>query len=110
MFWYNGLNSTLDWSGWITSPSLLPRVSVSGDGSRAMIGWAQYDKNFNTVARYPNVVASKNSTGHAWDSINNLSTRSPDAAMATGTPWPAPIRRRRSRPPCRLCKSWMRTT
>ena len=87
MFWYNGFNSTLDWSGWITSPSLLPRVSVSGDGSYAMIGWAQYDKNFNTVARYPNVVTSKNSTGHAWDSINNiLYAQIPDAAMATGTP------------------------
>jgi uncharacterized protein (TIGR03437 family) len=87
MFWFNALNGTFRSAGWITTPALQPRVSVSGDGSYAMIGWAQYDKNFNTVARYPNVVTTKNSTGHAWDSINNiLYSQIPDAAMATGTP------------------------
>ena len=87
MFWYNAFNSTLATSGWITSPALQPRISVSGDGSHAMIGWAQFDRDFSMVASYPNNVLVKNVTGHAWDSINNtLYAQIPDAAMAAGTP------------------------
>jgi DNA-binding beta-propeller fold protein YncE len=54
-----------------SSPALLPRVSVSQDGSTAMIGWAL----FNTRAlqgRYPNVQRSANITGHVMDSAKSI--------------------------------------
>lgn len=87
IFRYDSFNGTFGAGVWITSPPLLPRVSVSGDGSHAMVGWVQFNSNFSTVARYPNTIASKNITGHAWDSINGLVyAQIPDAAMAPGTP------------------------
>jgi len=86
-FWFNGFNGAFKAETWITTPALEPRVSVSGDGSHAMIGWAQFNQNFSMVAEYPNNILLKNVTGHAWDSVNNiLYAQIPDAAMATGTP------------------------
>jgi uncharacterized protein (TIGR03437 family) len=87
MFWFDGFNGGFNAVTWTTSPALQPRVSVSGDGSHAMVGWAQFDRNFSMVASYSNNVFLKNVTGHAWDSIHNtLYAQIPDAAMATGTP------------------------
>jgi len=87
MFWFNGFNGAFDAITWTTEPALEPRVSVSGDGSHAMVGWAQFDQNFSMVASYANNVLVPNVTGHAWDSINNiLYAQIPDAAMAAGTP------------------------
>jgi uncharacterized protein (TIGR03437 family) len=87
MFWYNAFNGSFNSIAWTTTPALEARVSVSGDGSHAMIGWAQFNQTFSMVAEYPNNVLLKNVTGHAWDSINNiLYAQIPDAAMATGTP------------------------
>jgi len=90
IFHYDAFNSTYGWGGWVTSPPLLPRVSVSGDGSHAMIGWVQFNWNLSTVARYPNAIApalSDNITGHAWDAVNNLLyAQIPDAAMSVGAP------------------------
>ncbi len=55
---------------WITTPPLLPRVSVAPDGSWAMIGWTKFapalcGSGFMIPARYPGAVASPNVTGHA---------------------------------------------
>ena len=87
MFWYNAFNGSFNSIAWTTTPALEARVSVSGDGTHAMIGWAQFNQTFSMVAEYPNNVLLKNVTGHAWDSINNiLYAQIPDAAMATGTP------------------------
>ena len=85
---------------WITSPSLLPRISPDHDGNFAMVGWALYNAKMQVVARYPNVVASKNITGHAYDPnhaydpsqglINSkqgiLYAQIPDASQPTGPP------------------------
>jgi uncharacterized protein (TIGR03437 family) len=87
MFWFDGFNGAFDAVTWTTQPALQPRVSVSGDGSHAMVGWAQFDQNFSMVASYANNVLVPNVTGHAWDSINNiLYAQIPDAAMASATP------------------------
>jgi len=87
MFWYNAFNGSFNSIAWTTTPALEARVSVSGDGSHAMIGWAQFNQTFSMVAEYPNNVLLKNVTGHAWDSINNiLYAQIPDAAMAAATP------------------------
>jgi hypothetical protein len=80
---------------WVTSPSLLPRVSVAADGSWAMIGWSAYmpstcvpGPNFMVRSRYPNVVASANVTGHAIDSANNiLYAQIPDPTQPTNPPY-----------------------
>ncbi len=87
IFWFNALNGTFNFGAWTTSPPLVPRVSVSGDGSHAMVGWVQFDSNFSTVARYPNAITSANTTGHAWDSASNtLYAQIPDSAMSAGVP------------------------
>ena len=87
IFHYDAFNGKYGWGGWTTSPVLLPRVSVSGDGSYAMVGWIMFNWNLRTVSRYPNVVASTTITGHAWDSVNGLIyAQIPDAAMPVGTP------------------------
>jgi uncharacterized protein (TIGR03437 family) len=97
MFYFDGFNGAFNAATWTTQPALQPRVSVSGDGSHATIGWAQFDQNFSMVAQYPNNILVANVTGHAWDSINNiLYAQIPDSAMAGGTPIagsnkPAPI-------------------
>jgi len=91
IFWFNGLNSSIGYGWWGTTPVLVPRVSVSGDGTHAMVGWVQFDQNIRTVARYPNIVADVTTnlgvTGHAWDSKSNtLYAEIPDSNMVQGTP------------------------
>jgi uncharacterized protein (TIGR03437 family) len=90
IFHYDAFNSSYGWGTWTTSPPLLPRVSVSKDGSYAMIGWSQFNWNLSIVARYPNVIApttTDNATGHAWDSIHNLIyAQIPDTAQSPGAP------------------------
>jgi uncharacterized protein (TIGR03437 family) len=71
-FWFNGLTGQTGIGGWITTPTLPGPVSVNKDGSRAMIGWAEFDQNNNMVAEYSNVLASKTFNGHAWDTVHNL--------------------------------------
>ena len=63
----NSLFVTVD----VSSPALLPRVSVSADGSYAMVGWSLLSGSY-IKARYPNVLASPNITGHAIDSKNGI--------------------------------------
>jgi uncharacterized protein (TIGR03437 family) len=61
---------------WVTSPPLLPRVSVAADGSWAMIGWSKFapaqcgGSGFMIPSRYPQSVASTNVTGHAVNAKN----------------------------------------
>jgi len=96
MFWYNAFNGTFNSIAWTTTPALEARVSVSGDGTHAMIGWAQFNQTFSMVAEYPNNVLLKNVTGHAWDSINNiLYAQIPDAAWLPQPLSPVRISRRR---------------
>jgi uncharacterized protein (TIGR03437 family) len=77
--------------GFVTSPALLPRVSVSSDGSSAMIGYvlctAVGQSGVAIAARYPNVITSANITGHAIDSAHNLIYgQFPDTTQPTGPP------------------------
>ena len=62
---------------WVTSPPLLPRVSVAADGSWAMIGWSKFapaqcggGSGFMIPSRYPQSLASTNVTGHAVNAKN----------------------------------------
>lgn len=75
----------------VSSPSLLPRVSVASDGSYAMIGWAQFSAQGYISTRYPNVQASLNITGHVIDSKNGIIYgQFPDASQPTGPPVSSP--------------------
>jgi uncharacterized protein (TIGR03437 family) len=72
---------------WITSPTLLPRVSPSSDGNYAMIGWSLYDSQLHIAGRYPNAIDSKNITGHAYDSKNGIIyAQIPDSSQPIGPP------------------------
>jgi uncharacterized protein (TIGR03437 family) len=95
IFVYDATTGRLTADGWITSPPLVPRISVAADGSWAMIGWAAYahapclqGANFMVRSRYPSPVASANVTGHAIDSANNLLyAQIPDSTTPTNPPY-----------------------
>jgi uncharacterized protein (TIGR03437 family) len=88
IYQYYAQTNTLNAFTWVTSPSLLPRVSVANDGSYAMIGWVLFNQAFEIQARYPNVLASANVTGHAIDSTNGIIYgQIPDASQPTGPPY-----------------------
>jgi uncharacterized protein (TIGR03437 family) len=88
IYQYHALTNSLYAFTWVTSPSLLPRVSVASDGSYAMIGWVLLNQSFEIQARYPNVLASTNVTGHAFDSANGIIYgQIPDASQPTGPPY-----------------------
>jgi uncharacterized protein (TIGR03437 family) len=99
---------------WVTSPPLLPRVSVAADGSWAMIGWTKFapaqcgGSGFMIPSRYPQSVASTNVTGHAVNAKNGATDTiyaqifdttqpsappyypaTPSASTSTGTATPA---------------------
>jgi len=85
------VGGTLQAWGFVTSPALLPRVSVSSDGSFAMVGYLMVEAaGANGVAiagRYPNVITSPNITGHAIDSVHNLVYgQFPDVNQPSGPP------------------------
>jgi uncharacterized protein (TIGR03437 family) len=72
---FDARRSYLSGQTWITTPALLPRVSVAADGSWAMIGWAQFAPaqctgGFMLQSRYPQAIASTNVTGHAVNAKN----------------------------------------
>jgi uncharacterized protein (TIGR03437 family) len=88
LYQYYGLTNTLSAFTWVTTPPLLPRVSVAYDGSNAMIGWVLFNQAYEIQARYPNVSASTNVTGHALDSVNGIIYgQIPDATQPTGPPY-----------------------
>jgi uncharacterized protein (TIGR03437 family) len=78
----NSLSLTLD----VSSPALLPRVSVSAHGDYAMVGWSLL-QGYYIKGRYPNVISSPNITGHAIDSTNGIIYgQFPDASQPSGPP------------------------
>ena len=85
VFKFYGPTGSLGGGIYITSPALLPRVSVSTDGTNAMIGYGLLDSSFNLQARYPNVLSSQTITGSAIDSLHGiLYGQFPDANQPTG--------------------------
>jgi uncharacterized protein (TIGR03437 family) len=69
---------------YVSSPVLLPRVSVSADGSYAMVGYSLVNLN-GIIGRYPNVITSANITGHALDSAHGiLYGQLPDSTQPSG--------------------------
>jgi uncharacterized protein (TIGR03437 family) len=87
VFKYDARANVLAGGTYITSPPLLPRVSVSADGTSAMIGYSLVDAAGNLQGRYPNVIASNSITGSAIDSKNGIIYgQFPDANQPTGPP------------------------
>ena len=85
IYTYNAHTGSLTASVDVSSPALLPRVSVSDDGTSAMIGWAQFSLSGFLTGRYPNVISSANITGHSYDSKNGIIYgQFPDSSQPTG--------------------------
>lgn len=85
IFKFYGPTGALGGGIYVTSPALLPRVSVSSDGTNAMIGYGLLDANFALQGRYPNVLSSTNITGSAIDSVHGvIYGQFPDANQPTG--------------------------
>ena len=88
IYQYFGLTGKLTAFTDISSPPLLPRVSVARDGSYAMIGWVLFTPAGVAQSKYPNVATSTNVTGHAIDSTNGLIYgQIPDATQPAGPPY-----------------------
>ena len=78
----------------MASPKPLPRISVSADGSWAMIGQYRLDAYANDLAQFPNSVTSANIGGNAVDSkagiiYAQILTASPQTTSATSSSTPA---------------------
>jgi uncharacterized protein (TIGR03437 family) len=88
IYQYHALTNSLYAETYVSAPPLLPRVSVSNDGSYAMVGWILMNSAFVTQSKYPNVVTSANVTGHAIDSTNGIIYgQIPDASQPSGPPY-----------------------
>lgn len=93
---FDARRSFLGGQTWVTSPPLLPRVSVAADGSWAMIGWAQFAPaqctgGFMLQSRYPQALTSTNVTGHAANAKNGVTdtlyAQIFDGTQPTGPPY-----------------------
>jgi uncharacterized protein (TIGR03437 family) len=90
---YDGRTGRMSGQVWNTTPTLLPRVSVSADGTWAMIGWAVFTRaqcggGYMIRSRFPQAVESKVVTGHAADSRNNtIYAQIPDGTQPVGPPY-----------------------
>ncbi len=83
---------------YVSSPSLLPRVTVSDQGTNAIVGWGMfsadglkngYYSSIYLLGRYPNVLSATSITGVAMDSkddgsIGTVYAQFPDANQPTG--------------------------
>ena len=88
IYQYNARSNTVSAETDVSSPPLLPRVSVASDGSSAMIGWALFSNQGYIAARYPNVITSPNITGSVIDSKNGIIYgQFPDASQPIGPPY-----------------------
>lgn len=88
IYQYHSLTNSLYAEGYVSAPPLLPRVSVSKDGSTAMVGWILMNSAFVTQSKFPNVVTSTNVTGHAIDSTNGIIyAQIPDGSQPGGPPY-----------------------
>jgi len=75
IFQYRALTNQVASLTALSSPALLPRVSVSADGTQAMIGYALFGSNFTNgvvTAQYPDPVGSKVITGSVIDSVDGI--------------------------------------
>jgi uncharacterized protein (TIGR03437 family) len=75
-------------SGWyvVAAPKPLPRVSVSADGSWAMIGQYRMSGNADFLAQFPNSLASTNIGGSAIDSkAGIIYAQNPTASLTAST-------------------------
>jgi uncharacterized protein (TIGR03437 family) len=87
IYFYDAVHNVVSAESYVSSPPLLPRVSVSYDGSYGMVGWSMVTLGGYVPARYPNTVASKTITGHAIDSNHGvIYAQIPDASQPTGPP------------------------
>jgi len=85
IYQYFASSNTVWAETYVSTPALLPRVSVAADGSYAMIGWSMLSAAGYVPARYPNIVSSTNITGHVIDSKNGIVYgQFPDASQPTG--------------------------
>jgi len=85
IFRYNAGNSSFDVSYYVSSPTLLPRISTAADGSYAMVGYALIGPGAVLKGRYPDVIESANITGSAIDSVNGIIyAQIPDSNQPTG--------------------------
>ena len=85
IYTYNARTGAMSITLDVSSPALLPRVSVSADGASAMIGWAQFNIHGYLTSRYPNVISSLNITGHVFDSNNGIIYgQFPDSSQPSG--------------------------
>ncbi|HEX3747431.1 MAG TPA: hypothetical protein VHW09_26020 [Bryobacteraceae bacterium] len=90
IYQYHALTHSLYAEGYVSSPPMLPRVSVNNDGSYAMVGWILMNSSFQTQSKYPNVVTSTNVTGHAFDSAHGIIYgQIPDLSQPSGPPYTA---------------------
>ncbi len=88
IYQYYAQTNSLYAETYISAPPLLPRVSVSNDGSYAMVGWILMNSAFVTQSKYPNVIASSNVTGTAIDSTNGIIYgQIPDLTQPLGPPY-----------------------
>lgn len=96
IFRYNATTTQFQAQVWVTSPPLLPRVSVAADGSWALIGWSMFtpsqcNSGFMLKARYPQVLISPNVTGHAANNKNGTTdtiyAQVFDATQPSGPPY-----------------------
>jgi uncharacterized protein (TIGR03437 family) len=58
--------------GIVATPKPLPRISVAGDGSFAMVGQYKLDGVANDLAQFPNSTASTNVGGSVIDSTHSM--------------------------------------
>src|SRR6185312_8446967 len=85
IFRYNGGNGIFDGSYYVSSPTLLPRISTANDGSYAMVGYALVGPGAVLKGRYPDVIESVNITGSAVDSVHRvIYAQIPDGNQPTG--------------------------
>ncbi len=69
---YNARTGALYAIGVVASPKPLARVSVSADGSWAMIGQYRLDATANNLAQFPNSITSSTIGGNAIDNAKGI--------------------------------------
>jgi uncharacterized protein (TIGR03437 family) len=72
IFRYDATAGTFEESVYVTSPTLLPRVSTAANGSSAMVGYALIDPGAVLKGRYPDAIESSHITSSVIDSVNGL--------------------------------------
>lgn len=75
LFQYTVAPRSIDEAVWTSSPPLGPRVvSTDKTGSRAMFGWALYDRGFGTysIAAFPSATGDFGIGSYAIDTVRNV--------------------------------------